>query len=111
MNATWNVIELKGTNVTKFKPNCKIETPEKKVSGNTGCNFYGADLTLDENKHTIAFLAVIQTKIGCLNEVAIFESNYINALNDISQYEFEDLNTLLLKDSKGVTLVKLTKTP
>jgi heat shock protein HslJ len=109
LNATWNVTQLAQKDVTVRKATCKITTSEKKVNGTTGCNFYGADITFSEDKQTINFAAAIQTKIGCLTDVAIFEADYMKTLENITQYEFKTETTLLLKDAKNTTLITLQK--
>jgi heat shock protein HslJ len=109
LNATWNVSQLNGKDVTARKATCIIKTIDKRADGTTGCNFYGADLSLDETKQKVAFSGAIMTKIGCLNEAATFEFNYMAELAKVTQYEFKDANTLLLKDNANNTLATLVK--
>jgi heat shock protein HslJ len=109
LNATWSVTQLNGVDATARKATCIIKTADKRADGTTGCNFYGADISLDETKLKITFVGAIMTKIGCLNPAAVFESDYMNQLGKVTQYEFKDANTLLLKDDARSTLIRLEK--
>ncbi len=109
LNATWSVTQLKGVDATARKATCIIKTTDKRADGTTGCNFYGADISLDETKPKVTFLGAIMTQIGCLNEAATFEFDYMNQLAKVTQYEFKDVNTLLLKDNANSILIRLEK--
>ncbi len=106
LNATWKVVKLDGTDVSKEGATCVIETAKNSISGTSGCNTYTAGIALlniIEQDFTLS--AITQTKIGC---PGTFEQNYFNALQKVNVFEFVDENTLQLREDLG-KIIELKK--
>lgn len=49
LDGKWNIVEVKGTKVTKEKmPYIEFDIAENKVYGNAGCNMFNTTLSLNE---------------------------------------------------------------
>lgn len=105
LDAAWKVQALNDADVTKYSATCNIATAAKKANGTSGCNTFGADINLfDENQQLLELDAIVQTKIGCQNDLGIFEMNYFNTLNAVTHYTFVNANTLILKTYNGANI-------
>ncbi|PKL61429.1 MAG: META domain-containing protein [Methanomicrobiales archaeon HGW-Methanomicrobiales-2] len=77
---------------------------EGRVTGNAGCNSYGAGYVLDGTKITIE--PPISTKMYCNDPEGVMEqeSTYLNLLPSVSSYRVEG-NHLVLSDATGADLL------
>jgi heat shock protein HslJ len=107
ISGSWKVATLDANDVSKFKGTLVIKAPEKTSNGTSGCNFFNADIKADTINRTVSFSPVITTKIGCQNDLAVFENDYYKVLQVIDAYEFENAS-LILKE-KGKKRILLTK--
>ncbi len=107
ISGSWKVAILDDNDVSKFKGTLVIKAPEKKSSGTSGCNFLSADIKADTINFTISFSPIITTKIGCQNDLAIFENDYYKALQVVDTYELEGASLILKeKGKKRIALIK-----
>ncbi|MFA7198086.1 MAG: META domain-containing protein [Methanoculleus sp.] len=85
-------------------------SPEGKVTGNAGCNSYGADYVLDGAKMTIS--PPISTKMYCGEPEGVMaqENTYLNLLPSVSSYRVEG-NRLVLSDATGADLLFFVQAP
>jgi heat shock protein HslJ len=104
-NQRWVVVELKGVPVQQSGSRkdafIRFEVPEKRFSGNGGCNQISGNYNLDKND--VHFTEVISTKMSC-NDIE-FENAFLNTLGTVDRYEIAG-NELLLK-RKRETVLKL----
>ena len=99
----WVLTEMKGVPVQlsggRRDAYINFETPEKRFTGNGGCNQVSGNYSLD--KKNIHFGEVISTKMSC--EDIQFENTFLSTLNSIDHYEQRG-DDLLLKKKKDVLL-------
>jgi heat shock protein HslJ len=108
ISGAWKVGELDGSDVSKFKGTLIIQAPKKQMSGTSGCNIFGGDIVLlDSVALTLNFGPTITTKIGCANELGVFEQNYYNALDVVDGFDIK--NNALYLIEKGKTRLILSK--
>jgi heat shock protein HslJ len=100
----WVVVEMRGVPVQQSggrrDAHIVFEVPEKRFTGNGGCNQINGNYTLDKNE--IKFTDVIATKMAC-NDIE-FENAFLTALSSVDRYEVNG-NDLLLKKRKETLLV------
>ncbi|NEC90509.1 META domain-containing protein [Streptomyces sp. SID12501] len=75
------------------------------VSGNLGCNGFGADATVDGDG--ISFAQFLSTDMACANDPMTFESNLTKALKDgtlTAQVKGDDEEQLTLTSEAGTTI-------
>ena len=99
----WVLTEMKGVPVQlsggRRDAYINFEAPEKRFTGNGGCNQVSGNYSLD--KKNIHFGEVISTKMSC--EDIQFENTFLSTLNSIDHYEQRG-DDLLLKKKKDVLL-------
>lgn len=100
----WVVVEMKGVPVQQSggrrDAHIVFEVPEKRFTGNGGCNQINGNYTLDKNE--IRFTDVISTKMSCAD--IEFENTFLSTLSSIDRYEVRG-NDLLLKNKRETSLV------
>ena len=85
-------------------------SPDGNVTGNAGCNSYGAGYVLDGAKITIE--PPISTKMYCGEPEGLMEqeNTYLNLLPSVSSYRVEG-NRLVLSDATGADLLFFVQAP
>ncbi len=108
ISGLWKVQSLDGVNVSKFNATFVVNAADKKFSGTSGCNQFGAmAIAIDTVKTTLTLDAIITTKIGCPTELGKFELDYYNALRVIDTYKLTDKTlTISEKGKERLVLVK-----
>lgn len=105
---SWVVVDLAGERLGGGKPPVMQISPDNRVSGNTGCNGFGAELRF--NRREIEFSRAISTQMACQPPVMRQERAFLSLLGDVRRYEFSQRNNkLLLQDRRGRTLIQLRK--
>jgi len=82
------------------KPTLKLDFESNKISGNAGCNDYGANMVINENK--IQFNKVFSTKMYCGNMKT--ETEFFKKLSKVDHYKVKGDN-LFLYDKGDVLLI------
>jgi heat shock protein HslJ len=82
------------------KPTLKLDFESNKISGNAGCNDYGANMTISENE--IKFSKFIATKMYCGNMK--IEKEFLKKLSNVDHYIVKEDN-LFLYDKGDVLLI------
>ncbi|MEO6611374.1 MAG: META domain-containing protein [Chitinophagaceae bacterium] len=77
-----------------------FETPDKRFSGNGGCNQFSGTYTV--NKNDIKFGEVRSTKMSCVD--IEFENTFLSVLNSVDRFEQRG-NEIRLKRKKETLLV------
>lgn len=100
----WTLTEMKGVPVqqsgTRRDAYIEFNEPEKKFSGNGGCNHINGNYTLDGKN--LSFSEIISTKMSCPD--IEFEYLFLEVLKDIDRFEM-DGDDLVLKDGRKDVLV------
>ena len=103
-NQRWVVVEMKGVPVQQSGGRrdafIRFEVPDKRFSGNGGCNQINGNYSLDKNE--LKFSEVISTKMSC-NDID-FENTFLNTLGTVDHYEIRGTD-LVLKDRRETVLV------
>ena len=79
-------------------------SPEGRVTGNAGCNSYGADYQIDGGEMTLS--PPISTKMYCGEPEGVMEqeNRYLNLLAGVSSHRIEG-NRLILTNEAGIDLL------
>ena len=102
LDGTWlltTYVSVDGTSINvpaAVTPTIKFDGDS--VSGQAGCNTFGAVATIDGNQ--IGFGQVQSTKIACANPGATVEAAYLQALNLATTYTVTG-NQLVITNPKG----------
>ena len=103
-NQRWVLVEMKGVPVQQSGGRndafIRFNVPDRKFSGNGGCNQMSGNYTLDGKE--IHFGEVLSTKMACAD--IEFETAFLTTLNSIDRYEMNGTD-LLLKKKKETLLV------
>lgn len=104
LNGKWTLKSFGGkfdfNDSTKKKPFLQIALNEKKISGNDGCNMYGAEIT-ELTSSSIRFKNFISTRMMCPNVDLVTQFN--NALRNTVAYNIT-ANQLSLLGTQGELL-------
>ena len=100
----WVLVEMKGVPVqqsgSRRDAYINFEVPEKRFSGNGGCNQLSGNYTIDKNE--IRFTEVTSTKMSC--EDIAFENTFLDNLQLVDRYEMNG-SDLLLKKKREIVLI------
>lgn len=91
LQGNWKVSKLAGIDSLVKAPTLIIDTGSKKISGNAGCNKYGASFTINEDQ--INFEAPFATKMYCTNMK--IEDAFFDCLSKTAYYKLENGNLQL----------------
>lgn len=104
LDGTEWVLESIGGQSLVEDTNITLEFDDEKISGYSGCNFYGGGYTID--KESLKFLGIGTTMIGCDGPVAQQETRYLTAFGyDESVAYRRSEGRLELEGDDGVQLI------
>ena len=86
LKGKWKVSKLVGIDSLIKSPTLNIDLEAKKISGNAGCNNYGASFTID--KEQLKFETPFATKMYCTNMK--IEKTFFECLQNTSYYQIEN---------------------
>lgn len=92
-------------NNDKKEPN---PLPKLRVTGSGGCNRYSTSVVIDEQQKTIDFAPPAMTFMACAEALSQQENRFIEMLEKTKSYNFDDVGRLILKDSDGNYIARLT---
>lgn len=101
LNGSWKVHSLNGREVGHIGASCIFDIVALKISGNSGCNSYGADITVNERTQSLQIGNIVQTKIGCPGEKGDFEVDFFSALRKVNHYHFTNTEVVNLTDDQN----------
>ena len=83
-------------------PELLLATGSERLSGNSGCNrlLGGFQLAGDQ----LRFSQLVSTKMACAADVMVFEQQYLQAQDQVRQWNI-DKRSLLLQDRAGRSLL------
>lgn len=93
------------TNNDKKEP---TSLPKLRVTGSGGCNRYSTSVVIDEQQKTIDFSPPAMTFMACAEALSQQENRFIEMLEKTKSYNFDDVGRLILKDSEGNYIARLT---
>ncbi len=101
LKGKWKVSKLVGIDSLSKSPTIDIDLNAKKISGNAGCNNYGASFSID--KEQIKFEIPFATKMYCTN--MNIEKAFFECLQNTSYYQMEN-GKLKLFSSENIELLE-----
>lgn len=102
LSGTYNVVSLNATKKS-VSQTMIFSALEKKINGNSGCNSYFANYTL--NLYNINFDTVGSTKKMCSDNEMVAENSFFKVLDNTGSYSLEnDVLTLYSKTDRSVLL-------
>lgn len=105
----WAIVEVEGKIIkAETDPFLFFNVAEHQFYGNAGCNNVMGTLEMPEAEQgVLSFGAVAGTKRMCVDMAS--EDAILQALGQVRGYAFEEENQLLLNDSAGKELIRLTR--
>lgn len=105
LNKKWELISLNNIGKDYSGMFVNFDTGINKVTGNTSCNAFNAEMKV--TGETITIGRIMMTMKGCLGETGDNESVFFNALNDKTfTYEVDNTTLTLTRDNKTVAIFK-----
>lgn len=99
-SASFQVSSIEGESVMN-EVTINIDTTDHKISGNTGCNTFGADFITDKNTIKIGYATV--TKRYCEEQMGL-EKKFLNSLKETGIYSYNG-QELRFKSPENKTLL------
>ncbi|MFO7447230.1 MAG: META domain-containing protein [Ignavibacteriaceae bacterium] len=108
LNTEWELIEMDGENLSDMDspPSLKFSNEEYKIGGRGGCNSYGADIEVQDEK--ISINNIISTKMFCDGKMDT-ESKYFSILEKIDDIKVKDQKLHLSSGNKSVLVFERLK--
>jgi heat shock protein HslJ len=100
LHGNWKVSKMMGIDSLAKSPTLIIDTESNKVSGNAGCNKYGASYTIDGN--IINFETPFATKMYCTNMK--IEDAFFDCLSKAVYYKLDNENLQLFSKENELLL-------
>ena len=100
LHGNWKVSKMMGIDSLAKSPTLIIDTESNKVSGNAGCNKYGASYTIDGN--IINFETPFATKMYCTNMK--IEDAFFDCLSKVVYYKLDNENLQLFSKENELLL-------
>lgn len=108
LNGNWQIAEINGQPFDDEEMTVFFDINERKIHGNTGCNYFNGNIFVDPNKANIISLSNMGvTQRMCPN--LDLERQLLVALEEISVVVDGLDGTALLTDTAGTTSIKLVK--
>lgn len=97
IDGIWMLEELDGkvvenNELRRGRPMLNFKTTEKKLSGRTGCNDFGATFSTNENR--------IEIEMGAMTRVACpggLEERFLKGINSVNEFKIVNLSLYLLE--------------
>lgn len=100
-NTKWELTSLNNVGQDYQGVYITFDTSIKKVTGNTSCNAFNADMKI--TGETIYIGHIMQTLRGCLDEKSEIETAFTDAIKDKTfTYDVDDNNLSLYRDNKRI---------
>jgi len=100
LKGNYKVVEMKDMENLEVNPTIKFDSKTKKVSGVAGCNSYGGDYVIKDNK--ITFSILYKTEMYC--DMMAIEKLFFKNLSKVSNFLIEKEKLLLLDDSNSILM-------
>ncbi len=110
LNGQWSVAKVGNDGVDDEGVNIFFDISEKKLHGNTGCNYFNGDITMDPAAaNSVNFTNMIVTRMACPNGDR--ERKMLVSLEQTTTAIRGGEGKVLLIDRKGKTLLTLKRVP
>ena len=110
-STNWKVVEMRGASTPWDRTTTTLVFDSAgRVTGTTGCNNYASTVTYAGTD--IHFAPVVVTRITCNDTTSLdLERRYLEGFTTLKAYELNSSGDLLLKDTNGTTVIRLTRVP
>lgn len=109
LNGSWQVSMINSRKVTNPDVQLVIDVDELKIHGNTGCNILNGAMEIDmDAANSISFSSIVTTRMACPPEES-YQTEFIVALEEASTAKPVSATEVLLFDSQGNQVLKLTR--
>ncbi|MBT8261976.1 MAG: META domain-containing protein [Bacteroidia bacterium] len=99
----YTITSLGETSVTENAPNITFLALDKSVKGNTGCNSFFGNYSLD--LYALSFIDIAATERACDEPIMTNENMFLQALYNTGSYSLEEnVLTLFSKNDRSVLL-------
>ena len=107
LSGKYNVTEIGGSPVQENAPYISFFALDKTVRGNTGCNTFFGNYTLD--LYALSFSDIGSTEMACDQPIMDIENAFFNGLNNTGSYDIQNKVLTLYSKSDRAVLLKATK--
>ncbi len=106
LNGQWQFVEINGEKYDDPEMNIFIDVAERKVHGNTGCNYFNGEVSFDHNMaNAVSFTGMGVTRMAC--HKGDQERKLLVALEEASTALLGKNNTVAMYDNSGKCVLKL----
>lgn len=104
LSGAYKISSVNNTVVVENAPTFNFYALDKTIKGNTGCNDFSGNYTLD--LYAISFSDIRSTEIACNPPIMDVENSFLNALRNAGSYDLENsVLTLYSKTDRSVLMV------
>lgn len=107
LSGKYNVTEINGNPIEQNAPHISFFALDKTIRGNTGCNSFFGNYTLD--LYALSFFEVGSTEMACDQPIMDVENAFFNSLSNTGSYDIQDKVLTLYSKNDRTVLLKATK--
>ena len=109
LSGAYRISSISNNAVSENAPTLNFIELEKSVRGNTGCNDFFGNYTIDHS--TLSFNDIGSTEMACEQPIMDIENAFLQALQKTGSYDIENsVLTLYSKNDRSIILVAIKKT-
>lgn len=109
LSGGYRVSSISNKAVSQNAPTLNFIELEKTIRGNTGCNNFFGNYTIDHS--ALSFNDISSTEIACEQAIMDVENTFLQALRNTGSYDIENsVLTLYSKNDRSIILVAIKKT-
>lgn len=109
LSGGYRVSSISNKAVSQNAPTLNFIELEKTIRGNTGCNNFFGNYTIDHS--ALSFNDISSTEIACEQAIMDVENAFLQALRNTGSYDIENsVLTLYSKNDRSIILVAIKKT-
>ncbi|MEZ4858971.1 MAG: META domain-containing protein [Flavobacteriaceae bacterium] len=107
LSGNYIVKTLNGTEISEKAPNIVFTALDKAVNGNTGCNRFFGNYTLD--LYVLTFSEIASTEMACDQPIMDTENAFLVALQNTGSYALQNGELTLYSKNDRTVLLTATK--
>jgi len=109
LSGAYRISSISNKAVSENVPTINFIALEKTIHGNTGCNSFFGNYTIDHS--ALSFNDIRSTEIACEQAIMDVENAFLQALRNTGSYDIENsVLTLYSKNDRSIILVAIKKT-
>lgn len=107
LSGKYNITEIGGNTIEENAPHISFFALDKTIRGNTGCNSFFGNYTLD--LYALSFNEIGSTEMACDQPIMDVENAFFNALSNAGSYDIQDKVLTLYSKTDRAVLLKAAK--